>query len=413
MRSTLTQSGKKTGLWLIGAGGNIAATVAIGLHAIQRKLASPIGLVTELPELRRLSLVPINAITLGGHEVRKQGVTESARDLHLRSGLFSEALLRKLGPQLGRFQRNIRPGTSAGAGRAVKKFASAGSVDAGKSGRSIIDRLRKDLRNFKKRNRLDRVVVINVASTEPLVRRISVGDHWAKLDASLAKTQRPAIPASSLYAIAAIEESMPFVNFTPSVGADLPAIRELADRQGVPIMGSDGKTGETLLKSVLAPMFVERNLEILSWDGHNILGNLDGRVLADPDSKASKLKSKGNVVGSIVGYEPQTPVSIEYVESLHDWKIAWDHIHFRGFLGTRMSVQFTWQGSDSILAAPLIIDLARLADFHAAQGLGGAMTHLGCFFKSPMDVDEHGFSGQVNALHRYVAEHSTRRGARR
>ncbi|MCZ6683654.1 MAG: inositol-3-phosphate synthase [Planctomycetota bacterium] len=409
----MTQSGKKTGLWLIGAGGNIAATVAIGLHAIQRKLASPIGLVTELPELRRLSLVPINAITLGGHEVRKQGVTESARDLHLRSGLFSEALLRKLGPQLGRFQRNIRPGTSAGAGRAVKKFASAGSVDAGKSGRSIIDRLRKDLRNFKKRNRLDRVVVINVASTEPLVRRISVGDHWAKLDASLAKTQRPAVPASSLYAIAAIEESMPFVNFTPSVGADLPAIRELADRQGVPIMGSDGKTGETLLKSVLAPMFVERNLEILSWDGHNILGNLDGRVLADPDSKASKLKSKGNVVGSIVGYEPQTPVSIEYVESLHDWKIAWDHIHFRGFLGTRMSVQFTWQGSDSILAAPLIIDLARLADFHAAQGLGGAMTHLGCFFKSPMDVDEHRFSGQVNALHRYVAEHSTRRGARR
>ncbi|MCZ6697491.1 MAG: inositol-3-phosphate synthase [Planctomycetota bacterium] len=413
MRSTLTQSGKKTGLWLIGAGGNIAATVAIGLHAIQRKLASPIGLVTELPELRRLSLVPISAITLGGHEVRKQGVTESARDLHLRSGLFSESLLRKLGPQLGRFQRNIRPGTSAGAGRAVKKFASAGSVDAGKSGRSIIDRLRKDLRNFKKRNRLDRVVVINVASTEPLVRRISVGDHWAKLDASLAKTQRPAIPASSLYAIAAIEELMPFVNFTPSVGADLPAIRELADRQGVPIMGSDGKTGETLLKSVLAPMFVERNLEILSWDGHNILGNLDGRVLADPDSKASKLKSKGNVVGSIVGYEPQTPVSIEYVESLHDWKIAWDHIHFRGFLGTRMSVQFTWQGSDSILAAPLIIDLARLADFHAAQGLGGAMTHLGCFFKSPMDVDEHRFSGQVNALHRYVAEHSTRRGARR
>ncbi len=409
----MTQSGKKTGLWLIGAGGNIAATVAIGLHAIQRKLASPIGLVTELPELRKLSLVPINAITLGGHEVRKQGVSEAARDLHLLSGLFSEALLRKLGPQLGRFQRNIRPGTSAGAGRAVKKFASAGSVDAGKSGRSIIDRLRKDLRNFKKRNRLDRVVVINVASTEPLVRRISVGDHWSKLDASLAKTQRPAIPASSLYAIAAIEESMPFVNFTPSVGADLPAIRELADRQGVPIMGSDGKTGETLLKSVLAPMFVERNLEILSWDGHNILGNLDGRVLADPDSKASKLKSKGNVVGSIVGYEPQTPVSIEYVESLHDWKIAWDHIHFRGFLGTRMSVQFTWQGSDSILAAPLIIDLARLADFHAAQGLGGAMTHLGCFFKSPMDVDEHGFSGQVNALHRYVAEHSTRRGARR
>lgn len=410
----MAQSGKKLGLWLIGAGGNIAATVAVGLNAIQRKLAPPIGLVSELPETRRLRLVPVGAIALGGHEIRKQGVAEAARNLHLHSGLFSEAILRKLSGPLARFQRNIRPGTSAGAGRAVNKMASSSSLDTGKSGRTILDRLRRDLRNFKKRNRLDRVVVINVASTEPLVSRIGVGRTWSELEAALAKTNRPAIPASSLYAIAAIQESMPFVNFTPSVGADLPAIRDLADRRGVPIMGSDGKTGETLLKSVLAPMFLERNLEILSWDGHNILGNLDGRILADPASKASKLKTKGNVVGSIVGYEPQTPVSIEYVESLHDWKIAWDHIHFRGFLGTRMSVQFTWQGSDSILAAPLIIDLARLADFHAAQGGAGVMTHLGCFFKSPMDVAEHGFSDQVNALRRYVAEHAqTRRGVNR
>ena len=107
-------------------------------------------------------------------------------------------------------------------------------------------------------------------------------------------------------------------------------------------------------------MFAARNLEVMSWVGHNIFGNLDGQVLDDPANKAAKIKDKDQLVGSILGYDPQTLVSIEYIRSLGDWKTAWDHIHFRGFLGTPMTLQFTWQGCDSLLAAPLVLDLVRL-----------------------------------------------------
>ena len=131
--------------------------------------------------------------------------------------------------------------------------------------------------------------------------------------------------------------------------------RSWPSERGTCHAGQDGKTGETLLKSVLAPMFAARNLEVLSWVGHNIFGNLDGLVLDDPANKAAKIKSKDQLVGSILGYEPQTLVSIEYIRSLGDWKTAWDHIHFRGFLGTPMTLQFTWQGCDSLLAAPLVL----------------------------------------------------------
>jgi len=196
----------------------------------------------------------------------------------------------------------------------------------------------------------------------------------------------------------------PYVNFTPSLGANVPAIRERAIDHGVPIMGADGKTGETLLKSVLAPMFRDRVLQIDSWVGHNVLGNGDGRVLDSVANKSSKIQSKNGVIGSVVGYAPQTRTSIEYVESLHDWKTAWDHVHFRGFLDTRMTLQFVWQGCDSILAAPLVLDLARLADYHAARGRGGVMTHLACYFKSPMDVRDHAFDAQMQMLHDYVAQ---------
>ena len=117
-------------------------------------------------------------------------------------------------------------------------------------------------------------------------------------------------------------------------------------------MGCDGKTGETLLKSVLAPMFRQRNLQVMSWVGHNIFGNMDGKVLDDPANKATKVTSKDHLLAQILGYQPQTLVSIEFIESLGDWKTAWDHIHFQGFLGTPMTLQFIWQGCDSLLGGP-------------------------------------------------------------
>ncbi|MEI7782076.1 MAG: inositol-3-phosphate synthase, partial [Planctomycetota bacterium] len=156
--------------------------------------------------------------------------------------------------------------------------------------------------------------------------------------------------------------------------------------------------GETLLKSVLAPMFAARHLEVMSWVGHNIFGNMDGKVLDDPRNKQTKVKSTDHLLADILGYPPQTHVSIEYIKSLGDWKTAWDHVHFRGFLGTPMTFQFTWQGCDSILAAPLVLDLVRLVERAHRAGEFGALPWLACFFKSPLGVAEQDFSKQFSLL---------------
>ena len=162
--------------------------------------------------------------------------------------------------------------------------------------------------------------------------------------------------------------------------------------------GHDGKTGETLLKSVLAPMFLQRNLEVMSWVGHNIFGNMDGQVLDDPINKETKVVSKDKLLGTILGYSPQTHVSIEYIKSLGDWKTAWDHIHFKGFLGTPMKLMFTWQGCDSLLAAPLVLDLVRFTDCAQARGDRGLLKFLASFFKSPHGVKSQDFGRQFQML---------------
>jgi myo-inositol-1-phosphate synthase len=146
--------------------------------------------------------------------------------------------------------------------------------------------------------------------------------------------------------------------------------------------------------------------------GHNIFGNRDGLVLDDPAHKSSKLASKDRVLSEILGYKPATLVTIEYLPDMGDWKTAWDHIHFEGFLGTRMTMQFTWQGCDSLLAAPLAIDLARLADLEKRRGGRGLMRHLACFFKCPEGTPEHDFFRQFELLARHVAHTSTGRDGR-
>jgi myo-inositol-1-phosphate synthase len=217
-------------------------------------------------------------------------------------------------------------------------------------------------------------------------------------------------PASAIYAYAALKSGRPFINFTPSLGSTLPALRELADKQGVPHAGNDGKTGETLVKTVLAPMFAARALRVKTWQGYNMLGNRDGEVLRDEAHRESKLRNKDEALRSILGEDPDlhSKVGIDFVPSLGDWKTAWDFVHFEGFLGARMKLQFTWEGSDSALAAPLIIDLARLADFAAEVGESGEMAHTACFFKAPIAGGSHDFHRQHVTLLEYAARHSAR-----
>ena len=170
-------------------------------------------------------------------------------------------------------------------------------------------------------------------------------------------------------------------------------------------MGNDGKTGETLVKSALAPMFKYRNLKVLTWQGYNILGDRDGQVLADPENKRAKIESKDGVLSHILGYPLHTHVGIDYVPSLNDLKTAWDFIHFKGFLDFKMSLQFTWQGCDAILAAPIVIDMVRFAEFARRKGEAGLMTWLSCFFKSPVGVDEHDLHFQFHHLMDYAHSH--------
>ena len=192
------------------------------------------------------------------------------------------------------------------------------------------------------------------------------------------------LPASSLYAIAALEAGHSYVNFTPSLGPAPAAIDELARLRRTRYYGCDGKTGETLMKSVLAPMFARRNLRVLSWVGHNIFGNMDAQVLDDPANKQAKLSSKDHLVGEILGYRPQTLVSIECLPDLGDWKTAWDHVHFAGFLGLPMTLQFIWQGCDSVLAAPLVLDLVRFTELAWRRGAGRPDAVSGQFFQESL-----------------------------
>lgn len=398
---------RRVGLWLIGACGSVGSTAALGLSAIARGAMRPVGMVSATPPFLGLPLDPLDSIVVGGHDIRHNRFLDTVNDLHERSNIFTAEQIAVCTPDLDSWSANVRPGTVLQTGTAISDLAELPEVQQVRTPREAIQRVQADLKSFREHHALDQVVVVNVASTEP---PFPIGPDHQSLERLIPLLDRtaPILPASSIYAYAAIDLGLPFVNFTPSLGNSLPAIDELAQLRKVPHGGKDGKTGETLLKAVLAPMFAARNLSIMSWIGHNILGGGDGRTLSAPENKSSKILTKDAILGDILGYKPQTHVSIEYVESLDDWKTAWDHIHFEGFLGTKMMMQFTWQGCDAILAAPLVLDLARFALLAQRRGEVGVMHHLAPFFKSPMDVSEHDFFKQFAMLQAYVEKASSK-----
>ncbi len=395
------ERGNRVGLWLIGAYGGVGTTATLGLSAWKRGLIDTTSLVTALPLFEPLRLDAPDAFVVGGHEIRKGGFRQTVRELQQRSNIFEAALVQSCQPDLEQWEANVRPGSVLNAGPTIAGLADLPEAQKPETPRQLIDRIQADLRSFKQTHQLDQVVVLNVSSTEPPFETSEVHNKLETLTAALDR-QPNILPASSLYAYAALDLGCPYVNFTPSLGASLPALLELAQKRHTVTAGKDGKTGETLMKSVLAPMFALRNWQILSWVGHNIFGNRDGLVLDDPANKASKVRTKDQVVSGIVGYKPQTLVTIEYIESLDDWKTAWNHIHFRGFLNTKMVLQFIWQGCDSILAGPLVLDLARLTLLAQRRREVGVLTQLACFFKNPMGVADQDFFHQFAMLEEYV-----------
>jgi myo-inositol-1-phosphate synthase len=408
-------SNQRLGIWFIGARGGIATTAMTGLFALQKGLTRDTGLVSELSPFAHLDLPMWDQFVVGGHEIRAVSLVAEVERLHRESRVLDAELLAACREDLERTEQNIRPGTLWNVGETIRQLAADAPYQdpiarRDRSGQHVVERLKTDLQAFRQEHALADVVVVNVASTEAsgpssdeqkeTTAEGTIGPWpatWREMEPLVNRPDCP-LPASSLYAIAALDLGMPYINFTPSLGSEPRGLDDLARLRNTCYAGRDGKTGETLLKSVLAPMFVSRHLEVLSWVGHNIFGNLDGKVLDNPVNKAAKLRSKDRLLGKMFGYAPETLVSIEHIASLGDWKTAWDHIHFKGFLDTPMTMQLTWQGCDSLLAAPLVLDLVRFALAARGRGETGPLTFLSSFFKSPVGVDEHAFSKQYDWL---------------
>lgn len=400
---------RKTGIWAIGALGDISTCAIVGVEAIKEGLTSTCGMVTELDFFREMELVPIAGIVFGGYDIRKSNIYQSAIAFAKQNGVLNEALIEKLRENLFDVSANIKNGLTLNCGDAVRKLNNVRLDFDSLPLQGIVETIQRDIAEFKEKHGLDNVVVINLASAEEFRETNGWSDDPERLREIIRDDKRDILPASVLYAYAAVDGGYPYINFTSSLGSSCKAIDAIAREKGVPHMGKDGKTGETLVKSVLAPMFYARNLKVMSWESHNILGNRDGMILDSPKNKIMKLNDKNELLPAILkDDEVNSHVRIDYVPSLGDWKTAWDFIHFMGFMNTKMSLQFTWQGADSLLAAPLAIDLARLADDARLRGEKGALPHLSSFFKSPYGVEEHGFAAQFDTLLEYV---ESRRGS--
>ncbi|MGW5862916.1 inositol-3-phosphate synthase [Streptomyces sp. NPDC055239] len=360
--------GGLTGVWLIGARGSVATTAVAGCAAVTAGLHPPTGMVTETPPFADCGLPTLSSLVFGGHDTVECPLPKRAEEL-AAGGVLPHGVPSAVGAELAAADAEIRLGGPR-----------RGDSDS-RTDEELIESFAADLRDFVRRRGLARAVVVNVASTEPLP-----------------EEGEGRLPASSLYAAAALRAGCPYVNFTPSTGLHHPALAAEAASSGLPYAGRDGKTGQTLLRSVLGPMFAQRALAVRAWSGTNLLGGGDGAALADPAAAAAKNAGKERVLADTLGSAPEGEVHIDDVPSLGDWKTAWDHIAFDGFLGARMVLQTTWQGCDSALAAPLILDLARLVARAHEKGLSGPLGELGFYFKDPDDGSSSALAEQYEAL---------------
>ncbi|NMO52335.1 myo-inositol-1-phosphate synthase [Actinoplanes sp. TBRC 11911] len=369
-----------TGVWLIGARGSVAVTSAVGAAALRAGLTEPFGSVTHL--LDNPSLPAFGDLVFGGHDVVCVPLEKKVESL-VAAGVMPARISHALGTEITALQDRIKP------------------VPTAATQRETADLIAQDITKFRDEFGLDRVVVINVSSTEPVPAPHPAFDSLDALEDALSGQ---VLPSSALNAYAAFLAGCPFVDFTPSTGARLPALHEMALQRGLPYGGRDGKTGETLVKSVLAPMFAMRNLRVRTWAGTNLLGGGDGANLADPAANAAKAGSKQRVLAETLGYQPQGSSHIEFVDDIGDFKTAWDLITFTGFLGIGMRMEFSWHGCDSALAAPLVIDIARLTAAAHAAGRSGPLTELAFFFKDPIGDVPHALSEQWALLSRFARE---------
>jgi myo-inositol-1-phosphate synthase len=391
---------RRVGVAIVGLGGAVATTAVAGLELLRlgRTGTEGLPLAGVAPRLRA-KLVDYGDLHFGGWDLSADDLARAAQTHNVLTAVQLDAVSDRLA--------RIVPWPAVGNASFCRNIDGPHRV-AADSHRAAVDVIRGDLRRFRDEGRLDGLVMVNLASTERPVD--PSGPAYATLAAFEAALDddSPEVGPAMLYAYSALMERVPFANFTPSVAADIPALVELAERRGVPIAGKDGKTGQTLIKTALAPAFRARALRVDGWYSTNILGNRDGLALDDEGSLASKRETKGSALDQILGYPVEDHlVDIRYYRPRGDNKESWDNIDISGFLGQPMQIKINFLCRDSILAAPLVVELARLLDLADHCGARGVQEQLGVFFKLPQTarpdaVPEHALHVQERRLFEWL-----------
>jgi myo-inositol-1-phosphate synthase len=385
----------KLGILLVGMGAVSTTTIA-GVLAIRRGLAKPIGSLTQMGTVRLgkrtegrsplikdfVPLASLDDVVFGGWDIFEDNSYEAAKT----AGVLESSLLDQVRPEL----EKIRPMSAVFDRRYVKRLDGP-NVKKGANKREMADQLREDMRRFKQEHGLDRLVMIWCGSTEVYLTESAVHASVDAFEKGLEQSD-PAIPSSMIYAYAAIKEGIPYANAAPNLSADVPALLELAAKSGSPVAGKDLKTGQTWMKTVVAPGLKARLLGVEGWYSTNILGNRDGEVLDDPESFKTKEESKKSVLDYIL--QPNLypdlyaklchVVRINYYPPRGDNKEGWDNIDLFGWLGYPMQLKINFLCRDSILAAPIVLDVALFLDLAKRTGMSGIQEWLSFYFKSPM-----------------------------
>ncbi len=384
----------RLGVLTVGLGA-VASTFFAGVELIRRGLAEPVGSLTQMGTIRlgprtedRVPLIR-DFVPLAGLDQLVFGAWDPIPDTAYESALKCGVLERAHIDPIAAALKEIEPMRAVFDREYVRRL-DGNNVKSGANKRELAEALRQDIREFKASRGCDRVVVIWCASTEVYLEPGPAHQDLAAFEAAM-EADDASIAPSMLYAYAALKEGVPFMNGAPNLTVDIPALVELAQSTGSPIGGKDFKSGQTLLKTVLAPMLKARMLGLNGWYSTNILGNRDGEVLDDPDSFRTKEVSKLGVLDYILQPERHPSlygdfhhaVRINYYPPRGDSKEGWDSIDFFGWLGYPMQIKVDFQCRDSILAAPLVLDLVLFSDLAQRAGLKGVQEWLSFYFKSP------------------------------
>jgi len=384
----------RLGVLLVGLGA-VATTFIAGVEAARRGLARPIGSLTQMNTIRlgkrtehRTPLIR-DFVPLAGLDDLVFGAWDPIPDDAYTSATVAGVLKTEDIEPLADFLRGIRPMPAAFDKAYVKKLDGT-NVKSGPHKRALADQIREDIRRFREENGCDRLVMVWAASTEVFMRPQPVHDTLESFEKAM-EANDEAIAPSMLYAWAALQEGVPFANGAPNLTCDIPAMIELAARKGVAIGGKDFKTGQTLMKTILAPGLKARMLGLSGWFSTNILGNRDGEVLDDPMSFKTKEESKLGALEYILQPDmyPELygdmyhKVRINYYPPRGDNKEGWDNLDIFGWMRYPMQIKIDFLCRDSILAAPIVLDLALFLDLAARAGLTGIQEWLSFYFKAP------------------------------